>query len=301
MLLAVLTALAQEAPPPQEGAAPPVADRPEDLAEGLPVVPVSEGMFAVVVRVQDVLPVVVVGGLEVPLADGGEGADAVAGDGVFSGEVPAPGSGTITVLVEGEEAFSDQVPLNAGERVRVVMSERGPTLSFEPAEHTAPVPDEHHIQSGELHPPPPEGQSSGSLGQVALAAGAALAFGVLLGGWLGPNILGRRSRPGDASRAGLELDGRTLWTCEDRPAVEALLCASGQTLLVRGELGADEVLDAAEDASGALVLVRLEELADGGLAEVLKDAPSNLVLLAEGEHPQASGTLRVLGGRLEAV
>ncbi len=296
MLLAVLSALAQEAPQPEEGAGPPVADRPEDLAEALPVLPVSEGMFAVVVRVQQVVPVVVVAGLEVPLADEGEGADARAGDGVFSGEVPAPGSGTIAVFVGGVEAFSDQVPLNAGERVRVVMSERGPTLSFEPAEHKAPVPEEHHVQEGS--PGPPEGQAAGGLGQVALAAGAALAFGVLLGGWLGPNILGRRGKRSATERCGLALDGRTLWACEDRAAALELLGGAGQTLLLRGQLDADAVLDAAEDVPGALVLVRLEELDPASVAEVLKDAPRNLLLLADGEHPQASGTLRVLEGRL---
>ena len=305
MLLTVLAALAQEPPvadpaPPEEPPEAPLAERPEELAETMPVQPVSAGAYQVVLQTSEAPPEVRVAGTAVPLADDGQGADAVAGDGIYSGEVQAPDeTGTIAVFVEGEEAFADQVPLNSGERVRVVMTARGPMLSFEPAEAGESEPGQGGSQGS---PPPkwtpPEGAGQGSLGQIALAAGAALVFGLLLGGWLGPAILGRRGSKLPRERAGLTLDGRTLWVCEDRQALEALISASGQTLLVRGPIDADGLLDAAEDCPGAVVLARFEEL-EGDLPEVLKEAPANLLLLAESEHPQASGTLRVCEGRVE--
>ena len=237
----------------------------------LPKKPVGEGMFGVVVQVIDAVPTVLVADVEVPLVDDGTGADAVAGDGVWSGEVPAPGSGTVVVLVGDEEGFRDHVPLNAGERVRVLMTERGPNLTFEPAEFEEPTPPEQ--------PPPPEvGPPEGAAApEVVLpVVGLAVLLGLVLGVVLGRTVLaGRGGRPVVQLRGGEPVSGGVYGAGEldlDR------LLAEGRTLVLRERLDLDGVLRAADDNPGALVVAFAEQI-DGDLDELVREGLPNLVIL----------------------
>lgn len=246
----------------------------------LPKKPVGDGMFGVVVQVHDVLPKVYVADVEVPLVDDGTGPDAVADDEVYSGEVPAPGLGSVVVMVGEEEAFRDQVPLNAGERVRVLMSERGASLAFEPAEFDEPeppaLPPDAITKPEETAPQPPE--------VILLVVGCALLLGLAAGVWLGRSFLGaRRGRPVQATRGGKPV-AAGLYTDADLLA----LTAEGRTVVLREKLDIDGVLTVADDNPSAMVVAFAEHI-EGDLAEIEREGLPNLIVLGAGDAPLVLG------------
>ncbi len=248
----------------------------EPLSE-LPGKPVGDGMFGVLVKVVDVVPQVLIAGTEVPLSDDGAGADLVAGDGVWSGEVPAPGAGEVLVLVGEEEGFRDEVPLNAGERVRILMTERGPNLTFEPAdfeEHEPPEAPSETVQPPD-YPGPPQPPEL-----VLLVVAVAMILGLAVGVWLGRTFLGaRRGAPVQATRRGKPVVGG-LYTSADLEA----LTAEGRTLLLREKTDIDSLLSVAESNPTALIVAFAEHV-DGDLAELEREGLPNLVVIGAGDSP----------------
>jgi hypothetical protein len=175
VLLALLQgqAAAQDAP-----VEPPAPPPPSQRARELPLGADSEQLVVVVAAPG--APQVRVSGVQVPLADDGQGVDAVADDGVWTGQLNAwaQQQAEIELVVDGAVAWSDTSRLaSRAPRIRMVWHDRDTEVVFEGDVDDAPG-------DGASPPPAPDAASTGgasTLVFVLLALGVGVWGGLTLG------------------------------------------------------------------------------------------------------------------------